>query len=108
MSQTQECPSLTSCMPVGVAGDTDQIHGLKQTKGCFLQSPFACDFASRSVGAKRIALKDDGGPAAMGERWGWEKTVLWPVMDAQELPGREQGIEQMGEKSPSLQDRLKA
>lgn len=48
------------------------------------------------------------GPVAMGEHWGWEETVLWPLMDAQELPGREQGLEQMGEKSPSPQDRLKA
>lgn len=47
------------------------------------------------------ALKDWWDPVAMGELWGCEKTVLWPLMDAQELPGREQGLEQMGEKSPS-------
>lgn len=72
------------------------------------ESPFAHDFASRSVGAKRIALKDHGGPVAMGGHWGWEKTVLCLGMDAQELTGREQGLEQMGEKSPCPQDRLEA
>lgn len=97
-----------SCVPGGVAGDIDQVHGLKQAKGCFFQSPFAHDFASRSVGAKRIALKDHGGPVAMGGHWGWEKTVLCLGMDAQELTGREQGLEQMGEKSPCPQDRLEA
>lgn len=78
------------------------------SQGLLLQSPFVRDFASRSVGAKRIALKDHGGPVAMGDHWGWEKTVLWLGMGAQELTGREQGLEQMEEKSPCPQNRLKA